>query len=185
MSESNHFIENEVRFLEVDVDAIKHQLKKLGATNLGEDLLEERIYYNESLSWRDEGKLVRIRKTSNTISMSFKQYGQGTIGDTKEIEIMVSDVEHTHSFLESIGLICKRIQEKKRHSYHLEGVDIEIDYWPNIPAYLELESSSTRQLQDIAEKLHLNWEEANTHNAAWVIEHVYGIPVKDIERFVF
>ena len=55
--------EIEVRFLEIDKAALIARLKELGAHDHGEELLEEIIFYDKDLKWRDvENKRVRLRK---------------------------------------------------------------------------------------------------------------------------
>jgi adenylate cyclase class 2 len=97
----------------------------------------------------------------------------------------VDDEEQAKIFLESIGLISLRHQEKKRHSFLLDNVMVDIDTWPKIPTYLELEGDSPEDLKKVANKLELNWGNAVFENAGLVIENRYGIKVMSMKWFTF
>lgn len=50
--------EIETRFLEIDKPALIAQLNKLGATDHGEILLKEIIFYDKDHTWPGEGRLA-------------------------------------------------------------------------------------------------------------------------------
>lgn len=47
----------------------------------------------------------------------------------------------------------KSYQETKRVSFTLEGAQLEIDKWPLIPPYLEIEAATTEDVIRVAELL--------------------------------
>lgn len=179
-------IETEVRFLEVDVDSLKQKLATLHAEDQGEDFLKEIIFYDKAGHWQEEQvKMVRLRSTKRAVYLSYKHNFAEQASGTQEIEVVVSDFEKTRAFLKEVGLVEYRHQEKYRHTYALDGVTIDIDRWPKIPAYVELESENEEMLKAVVEKLDFDWEQANKSNAAWVIENVYNIPVRKLKYFTF
>jgi adenylate cyclase, class 2 len=42
--------------------------------------------------------------------------------------------------------VPKAYQENRRHSFTLDGAQLEIGSWPRIPAYLEIEASSRAEV---------------------------------------
>jgi len=52
-----------------------------------------------------------------------------------------------------MGYFHKKLVEKKRTSYLLNDTKIEIDEWPLIPPYIEIEGQDEKIIYEIAEKL--------------------------------
>ncbi len=177
--------EIECRFLEVDKESLIGRLISLGAEDRGETLLEETIIYNSDGSWKDQNRLIRLRKSGDKMTLAYKEHREHAIDGAHEIEIGIDDVDKTALLLESIGFPPYRRQQKKRHTFRLDGSTIDIDTWPGIPAYAELEGDSEESLKKLAGKLGFDWKDAVFNNAAWVIEEKYGIPVRKMRWFTF
>lgn len=179
--------EIEVRFLEIDKDALVARLYELGAVDKGEHLLKEVICYDKELAWQDVGtKILRVRKGGDGVLMTYKDRpGGDTIDGTVEIELAVSDFDTAVLFLETIGYPAYRHQQKLRHTFVLDGVMVEIDTWPKIPTYVELEGESEQSLKDATQKLGMDWADAVTDNPRKVIEERYHIPVGQMKWFTF
>jgi adenylate cyclase class 2 len=88
-------------------------------------------------------------------------------------------------FLENIGLKGHRYQQKIRHTFRFDQVMVDIDTWPRIPTYVELEGPSEEILKSVAMKIGLDWGDAVTFDAKYVIENVYKIPVGTMKYFRF
>jgi adenylate cyclase class 2 len=54
----------------------------------------------------------------------------------------------------------KAYQVTKRESWLLDDVEVEIDTWPWIPQYVELEGKSEESIKDVVSKLGLEWKNA-------------------------
>ncbi|MEK7192784.1 MAG: CYTH domain-containing protein [Patescibacteria group bacterium] len=177
--------EIECRFLEIDKEALVKKLFELGAVDHGETMLEETICYDPELKWLDEQKFVRLRKTGDKTHLAYKHHQEHSVDGAYEIEFEIGDYEKAELLLEKIGLLPYRHQQKKRHTFQLNGVTVDIDTWPQIPAYVEIEGESESALKKVADLLGLNWETANFHNARFVIENIYKIPVGTLRWFTF
>lgn len=178
--------EVEVRFLEIDKEALIKKLRDLGAKDLGEDLLQEVIIYDKEFTWRDGGKsLLRLRTRNNKTELTFKHRNSHAIGDTEEIEFEVSDKDKAELLLNRLGFVSFRHQEKKRHTFELNNVVVDIDTWPRVPTYVELEGQSEEDLRKIAALLDLDWNKAVLENPRVVIEKYYKIPVGMMTYFTF
>lgn len=178
-------IEIECRFLEIDKEAIKKKLIEIGAVDKGEVMLEETVIYNADASWRKDNRFIRIRKSGDVVTLSYKEYRAHTVDGTLEIELHVDDYDKTAQFLEATGLKVYRQQQKKRHTFELGDVTFDIDTWPRIPPYIEIESDSEDKIKQAAESIGLDYSKAVFENAGAVIEGVYKIPVKSMRWFTF
>lgn len=177
--------EVEVRFLEIDKEALVRKLLEVGAKDLGDNILEEIIFYDPELKWRTENKFVRIRKSGEKIKMTYKHNREQTIDSTIEIELEINDIKKAEAFLEKMNLQAFRHQQKKRHTFELDGTTIDIDTWPKIPTYVEIEGNSEGQIKEVSEKLGLDWRKVVFEDAGSVIENIYKIPVKSMRWFTF
>lgn len=177
--------EIEVRFLEIDKEALLSKLSALGAEDLGEVMLEEVIFYDPEGKWKSEEKRVRLRKSGDKIKLSYKETKDKTIDGTTELEFEVDDMVKAEQFLEKVGLTAFRRQQKKRHTLKLDEVVLDIDTWPRIPTYVELEGPSETAIKSVASKLGLDWANMVTELPSHVIENVYGIPVRSMKWFTF
>jgi len=183
---SNNFREIEARFLEIDPEELKKRLAETGAEDLGEDFIREVIFYDKNLRWQtDEKKYARVRQTKNGILMTFKHNESHRADGTKEIEIEVNDFDRAVKFLEEVGLVAFRKQEKRRHSFCLADVRVDIDTWPSIPTYVELEGPSIDAVKEAAGRLGLDWSRAVFESARFLIEKYYNIPVSQLRCFTF
>lgn len=175
--------EIEIRYLEVDVPELLKKLKELNAKDLGQDLFREIIFYDKDREFIKDQRVVRIRSTKDKILLAYKQHSDGNSTAT-EIELEVSDEEQAVSFLEKVGLVAFRRQEKRRHAFSLDGIGIDIDTWPKIPPYVELEGESEEVLVAMAKKLGLKGKMV-VESAGKVIENYYNIPVRSLRYFTF
>lgn len=177
--------EIECRFLEINKDTLIKKLIKLGAHDEGEIMLEETIIYDPEGKWRDENRFVRLRKVGDKTKLTYKEHREHTVDGTYEIEFGIDDYKKAELLFEKIGLKPFRHQQKRRHTLTLNGVTFDFDTWPRIPTYVELEGESEQALKDAAKILDLDWKNAVFHNASWVIENVYKIPVRQLKWFTF
>lgn len=186
INNNNDNREIEVRFLDIDKNALVKKLRSLKARDLGDDFLSELIFYDKAGKWQDkEKKFVRIRKTKAGVFVAFKHNQEDTATGTTEIEVRVSDFEKTKTLLEAVGLIAFREQEKKRRTFRLDDVMVDIDTWPSVPTYVELEGPSEKSLKVAARKLDLDWSQTVFKSPRFVIEKYYKIPVSRLRFFTF
>ena len=177
--------EIECRFLEIDKDALVKKLLELGAHDEGEIMLEETIIYDPEGNWRNENRFVRLRKVGDKTKLTYKEHREHTVDGTFEIEFGIEDYNKAELLFEKIGLKPFRHQQKKRHTLQFNGVTFDIDTWPRIPTYVELEGASEQALKDAAKAVGFDWKDVIFNNASWVIENKYNIPVRQLKWFTF
>jgi adenylate cyclase class 2 len=130
-------------------------------------------------------QFIRLRTAREKTTLTYKHHKERTVDGAVEIEFEVSDAKSAEAFLDTIGLPAYRHQEKKRHTLTLDGVTIDIDTWPRIPTYVELEGSSEQALKALAQKISFDWKDAVFDDARAVIEEHYHIPVGSLHWFTF
>lgn len=180
-------LEIEARFLGIDQKNLKSRLKKLGAKDFGEKRIDEIIFYDKNLKWLPKkNKFVRIRKVGKEITLTLKnRLAPGTIDGTEEIEFGVNDWNKAKLFLERLDLVAYREQEKIRHTFKLKGVTVDIDTWPGIPTWAEIEGRKELDIKMVAKLLGFDWEKAVLIDARRIIEDIYNIPVGKMRIFKF
>ena len=178
--------EIEVRFLEVDKSGLKEKLLSLGGADLGEELLEEIIFYGKDVAWEGKTKkFVRVRKNSKRVTLAYKDHSVRSLGETEEIECVVDDFDKVCLLLERIGLAPFRRQEKRRHTFTLGNVTVDIDTWPSLPTFVELEGQSEGELKEAAMKLGLDWKSRHVGSVRELMEEHYNLPVGTYRVYTF
>lgn len=182
--------EIEAKFLEINPKKIQSELKSLGAKKIFDKTFREAIYLppkgsKEFDDWLKKRKRVRIRDTGQEILLTVKVNKKWGLSETEEVEFEVSSFEEAERFLQQLDLVLLRYQEKRRISYQIDGVHVEIDFWPWVPAWLEIEADSEAKVKQVAKKLGLDWESAEFRDAAAVYEEVYSVDIFNIDRVSF
>jgi len=176
--------EIETRFLDINKDEFIRKLISLGAIDQGEEKLEEMIFHMADGSWFGKNKFIRLRKTKDKIKLTYKENAGQTTDSAREIEFEVSDLEKCFNFFEKIGLKAMRRLEKYRHTLKLDDVTIDIDTWPKIPTYAEMEGPSVESLKKFCEKFGLDWDKRFDGDAREVFRN-YGYDLDKISVVTF
>lgn len=180
--------EIEVKFLNINVEEIKNKLMNLGAEFKGEYLYKSKSYDYADKGLKAKNAWVRLRDEGNKVTLTYKQrqVSDDVLKDTgmKEIEVNVDSFALTDNFLKEIGLVEKFYEEKKRTKYFLDGVDCDIDQWPLIPPYIELEGESLEELRKMSDKLGFVWEDYHMCSAMQIFDK-YGIDENSFSVLTF
>lgn len=112
-------------------------------------------------------KWIRLRKSNDKIELTVKHIlnkKKNNYQDVVESEIEVSSLEEANYLLESMGICKRNYQEKIRYSYTYKDAQIEIDIWPMLEPYLEIECDNDKTIKEILEKLNLKENEIVSTN---------------------
>lgn len=170
--------EYEVRALEIDKRKIIESLERLGAKKVG-DWHQKRYVYD--IIPKDENSWIRLRTNGIKTTLAFKSVETKTIDGTKEVEVEVSDFEDTNVILNQMGYYNKGFQENKRIQYILDGVEIDIDTWPKIPTYLEIEGHSKEEIYNIIDKLKIDKSKISTLDVQSLYEYYGYTDIHDLK----
>ncbi|MEV6257082.1 CYTH domain-containing protein [Nocardia sp. NPDC051911] len=140
-------IEHEAKILDIDPGAIEQHLIDKGGRKLGERFMRRYVY---DIAPGDDSKWIRLRDNGNGTTLAVKHITSDAIDGTHEVEVSVDDFAAANALLEMLGFTAKSYQETKRISFVLDGAQLEIDTWPRIPPYLEIEAATKDDVIRIA-----------------------------------
>ena len=154
--------EIEAKFLDVDHEALRSKLRSIGAECKQPIRLMKRknFDYLDARLEREKSGWIRVRDEGNKVTLAYKQLDDRGLHGTKEVSVEVNSFDDTCSLLESIGLKQQSYQETKRESWIYKNSEIELDEWPWIKPFLEIESSNEDELKEIVSILGLEWSKA-------------------------
>lgn len=166
--------EYEVRVLEIDKEKFIKKLEKLGATKEADFNYRRRIY---NFNPETDSKWIRLRTDGNKSTLTIKKLESLEIDGTKEMEIEVSNFDETDSMLNELGYKSHTYQENLRTRYILDNVEIDIDSWPYIPTYVEIEGKSTEDVQKTIKLLELDESKITSIDVQGVFKQFYNINI--------
>lgn len=174
--------EIEERILEIDKEKVIKKLEALGATKVGEWYYKR---YTYDFTPKRESEWIRLRTNGVETTLTYKNVETRELDGTKELEIEVSDFEETNEMLEILGYKHKNYQETKRIRYYLNDVEVDIDTWPMIPTYMELEGPSVEKVKELEDLLEVDKSKITTLYADEIASEIYGIDILAIKELKF
>jgi len=132
-------------------------------------------------------KWVRLRKSNDKVELTVKHIyakNNSKIQKVKELEIGVTDFEETNRILEAIGLVRRNYQEKTRYSFEYKSAEIEIDIWPMLDAYMEIECDDEDLISEIIDKLNFKDKKVVSLNTEQLYKEK-GIDVLKMDELKF
>lgn len=176
--------EIEAKWLKIDVSKFRKKLDTVGAIlSQPERLMTRRVYDYADKRLDKIGGWVRVRDEGDKITMSYKQLNDRSMHGTKEVTVTVNSFDDTCVFLESIGMVSTSFQETKRESWQLNSVEIEIDTWPWIPSFVEIEAKSEYELRHVAHQLNLDMSLALHGSVETAYQAVYDVSEDEIDNW--
>lgn len=148
-------IDNLMDIVKLDVDKIREILNN--------SILEKNI----KKFLVNPNKWIRLRQSNDKIELTTKHIlnkKNDNYQSVLESEVEVSSFEETNNLLESIGIYKRNYQEKIRYSFVYKDAQIEIDIWPKLEPYLEIECDNDKTIEEILEKLNLKENEIVSTN---------------------
>ncbi|MBI5139439.1 CYTH domain-containing protein [Candidatus Nomurabacteria bacterium] len=151
--------EFEIKFLEVNVPELEKKLTSIGAKKVGE--YEYSIVLFDYPDWRldKDHSWLKLRTDGKETTLSFKKRigvksNDGSLPDDgmQEMEIIVDDYHKSYELFKSLGFVIKREQEKRRIRYEKGKAVFDIDFWPQIPPYVEVEANSLENAKEAAKE---------------------------------
>ncbi|MBI2436879.1 MAG: class IV adenylate cyclase [Candidatus Magasanikbacteria bacterium] len=173
--------EIEIKILDIDTDAIEQKLAELGAIRQWRKLIVEKAYDFPDKKIRDNNELCRIRSVGDTVEFVYKYAEDRHDGfrSAEELQVEVTDFETLEQILTRLGLSSFRHREKYRTSWKYGDTHIEIDEYPSIPAYLEIEGGK-KDIEDLVLKLGYTMADTTTMTGSQTYRH-YGVdPYEDL-----
>jgi len=131
--------EHEIKILDVDIPKLERNLQNLGAIKVYDGTRTITTYDTADRHFlQEEDKLIRITEEG---SIKVTMHVHQTYPDIKEgIKFKTSRLKETADFFHELGLdpICR--VKAPRISYELGDIDFDIDSFPAIPPFLEIDT---------------------------------------------
>ena len=164
--------EFEAKVLDIDPAQMTASILSRGGQQRGETLLQRRHVYD--ITPGDESRWIRLRDTGAGVTLAVKEIAHDGIDGTDEVEVGVHRFETTDELLGRLGFTARSYQENRRTSFELDGARLEIDEWPLIPPYLEIEAGSRDEVVRVAALLDIPEEALTGENTVKAYAR-YGI----------
>jgi len=174
-------VEYEAKVLGIDPAVAEELILRNGGEKLG-DRLQRRYVYD--IAAGDSSRWVRLRDSGDVITLAVKEIRSQSIDGTSETEVVVDDFETTNVLLGKLGYWPKSYQENRRVSFRLGKARLEIDHWPMIPPYLEIEGDSVDEVKQAATALGYDESDLTSENTVQVYAR-YGIDLGGLTEVRF
>lgn len=174
--------EYEVRKLEISLDKMIQKVEALGATLVG-------IYHQKRFVYdfipAQKGRWIRLRSNGTETTLTIKEINSSKIDGTKELEVIVSNFDDANEILKKLGYLPRTFQENFRIEYTLDGVNFDLDKWPLIPPYLEVEGDSEKSVIDMLNRLGISESDVTTMDVDTLYNSEYDIQLDTIKNLSF
>lgn len=170
--------EYEIKVLGVDTKALRTILKKLGFDETPRFLFRRRVYEFPDGGW------IRLRTNGDKTTLTYKKSNSDSIDGMTEVEVSVSDFEKTDQILQLANINPKNYQENFRTEFTNGEVEVTIDEWPLIEAYVEIEGSSVAEVENYIKQLGLEKYTQTSKPTSYVYE-LNGIDLQSINELRF
>lgn len=168
-------LEIEATFVDIDKDKLRVKLNAIGAKLIQPETLMRRVVFNVNAH-----SFIRVRNEGKRIILTYKNHLNNTITGTEETNVEVSDYEKTIAILKAGSLKPKSEEDSYREKWQLDDVEIDIDTWPWIPSYVEIEGPSEERVRKVSEQLGFNMNEAIIGSVDEVYKLYYNVTNDDI-----
>ena len=132
-------------------------------------------------------KWIRIRTDGVTTTIATKKIDRATslfvnnydIHAVDETELQISDFHTGIELMQQLGYFYRSYHEKRRVMYiSNDGLEIDIDFWPMIPPYLEIEGEAVEAIYNMIDLLGFKKSDAIIINTDDVYK-IYGLNIYD------
>lgn len=158
--------EYEAKILNIDPTTMAELILSKGGEQVSEPTLQRRYVYD--ITPGDQSKWIRLRDTGYKTTLAVKSIAHDGIDGTYEVEVTVDSLQATNELLGMIGFKPKGYQENRRTSFVFAGAQLEIDEWPMIPPYLEIEADSPTEVVRVAGLLGYDESQLTSENTTKV-----------------
>ena len=183
--------EIEVKFLNIDPILMENKLTAIGAKKVFEKLYKRRTFDYPDLRLHKKGAWIRLRDEGEKVTLTYKERigmktfdGKTNDDSMEEVEIIVNDFVKTAELLNRMGFVEKFYEENKRIRYLLKDIEFDIDFWPQLDPYLEIEAPSWEKIDEGIKLLELNPEDKKIFSTNQVYK-LKGIDELDYKEITF
>ncbi len=169
-------LELEAKFINIDKKDLRKRLRENGATLVRPELKMKKTIFDLA-----RNVFARVRDEGDHITVTYKNVSDASrIDGTHEVNLIVDDYDRAVAFITALGIKPKAQQETYRESWTLDGAEIDIDTWPWLPAFVEIEGTSVDNVRNVAEKLGFDFADAHFGSVDEIYKVYYNVSNDDI-----
>lgn len=183
--------EIEVKFLNIDPKLIEKKLKKIDAEKVFKKVYRRKVFDYPDLRLDKKGAWIRVRDEGDKVTLALKQRvgvkthdGKTSDKTMEEVEVEVADFDKIAEILSKIGLREKHYAENRRIRYQLDNIEFDIDFYPKIEPYLEIEAPSWQEIDKAIKLLGLNPKDKKIFST-YQVYRLKGINLNDYKEITF
>lgn len=183
--------EIEAKFLDINPEKIQQKLAVIGAEKVGEYFYRRQVFDYPGFILDKQGAWLRLRDEGDRVTLGYKKRlgmtsHDGSTSDSgmEEIEVTVSSFDATKRLLLSLGMIEKFYQENKRIRWRKDDLEFDIDTWPQLNPYLEIEAKTWGKIDEAIKLLDLNPAEKKIFSTHQIYK-MKGVDELDYIRMTF
>jgi adenylate cyclase class 2 len=166
--------ETEVKVLEIDRKKVVRSLLSLGARKVGEGRQRTIIFDHPDGRLEKQRSFLRLRNKYGRSFVTFKRLvSQKNVRTSEEIEFDVKDFGSAETLFSKLGLEKKGDFESRRATYRIGKVIFEIDEYPGVPPYLEIEAPRKIDVEKFIAKLGFDRRKVKSWPGRKLFQH-YG-----------
>jgi adenylate cyclase class 2 len=176
--------EIETKVLDIDRDKIVARLAELHAEKIKQTRLIVDWYRPKGVKEGEDPWFLRIRTdSSGKHEVTWKAISEilGTARKHKEINFTVSDDEKMADLFIELGLEAFGHQEKDRTSFKLKDWQFDLDEYPGMPAFIEIEGTSEDHVKEAMKLLGVEGNRTWVQGERMLIQQIYGLNWYDMK----
>lgn len=178
--------EYEVKILNVNPAEAVAKLQELGGKiSFGPGLVKTVLFDHPKLKLREQGIPIRVRELGNRAYLNIKHglsQADSNFKTLQESELTVEAFDKMCELLRVAGFHPFRYQEKRRTTFQFPGVRVELDQYPNTPAYLEFEGETHQATEQLLGKIGYKADQMAKLSATEVLKKA-GVEDPNLVRF--
>lgn len=171
--------EIETKVLDIDKDDIILKLNKLGAQEKdSRTKLTVNWFRKVGITEGQDPWYLRIRSyddSKHEVTWKAKSEIQGNVRKHKEINFMIAEPEKLADLFEEIDLENYAHQEKYRTSFTLKDWQFDIDEYPGMPAFIEIEGHNMEHINEAMKLLGIESNQTWTDGERTLVQNVYKL----------
>lgn len=168
--------EIELKILNIDTEDVEERLLKSGAKKIGTYSVKDEFYDFPDKEIQTKGEVLRLRLIGDKAYLTYKGCRQRDVRFKvrQEEETEIKDPDAMKEIFNLCGLRLAKANIKKRISYMRDNVSIEVDCYPGVPPYLEIESTDKHAIQKMVEDIGFTMEQTTAKSIRQVLAD-YGL----------
>lgn len=132
------YIEIETKILDVDVESVSTRLTEMGAVKVYDGVRLITYLDTDDRRLQSKGQILKVTD-EGSVKVSISTPIEGHVTNTEQIKYKASRRKEAIDLLDRLGFRSFAEVRQRRISYELDGIDVDIDLFPQIPPFAEVD----------------------------------------------